>query len=125
MPDVPKTVLVVDDHLDTCEMLVTLLQFSGYEAVCAESGPVALDFLARRKPDLMILDVMMPGMSGLDVLQVVRTRPDVRDVPVLMYTANTDPELARTALGMGARECLVKGRMDFRSLKQVIERHLN
>jgi CheY-like chemotaxis protein len=71
MPDTSKTVLVVDDHLDTCELLVRLLQLSGYLAVCVESGPAALDFLGRRKPDLMILDMKMPGMSGLDVLQAV------------------------------------------------------
>jgi two-component system sensor histidine kinase ChiS len=125
MPDTPKTVLVVDDHLDTCELLVRLLQISGYLAVCVESGPEALAFLGRRKPDLMILDMMMPGMSGLDVLRAVRARPDAKDVPVLMYTANTDPEVARSAIDLGAQDCLVKGRMLFEELKRIVQRHLN
>jgi CheY-like chemotaxis protein len=120
-----RTVLVVDDHLDTCEMLVMLLKNAGYSAVCAESGFKALDYLnAGRDPDLMILDVTMPDMTGFDVLRALRADPRWADLPVVMYSAWTDPEAQQSAMQLGAREFVVKGRMDFAQLKAVVERNL-
>ena len=125
MPDASSpTVLVVDDHLDTCQMLIRLLRQLGYRAVCRESGRDALEFLDATPPDLMILDMMMPDMSGLDVLKVVRAKPDTRDVPVIMYSAMSDEETARAALETGAQDFIVKGRLTFGEIRGVVERHV-
>ena len=70
----PAPTVVVDDHPDTCQMLVRLLRHMKCDAVCLDSGRAALDYLATRVPELMIVDVMMPDVRGLQLLDIVRER---------------------------------------------------
>ncbi|MDB5294604.1 MAG: transcriptional regulator, partial [Phycisphaerales bacterium] len=63
------SILVVDDYLDTCRVVVRLLRMSGYEADGAGDGPEALDHLRGRGTDLVLLDIAMPGMDGFEVLR--------------------------------------------------------
>jgi two-component system phosphate regulon response regulator PhoB len=116
-------VLVVDDHLDTCEILVRLLRLASYRAVCANGGQEALDFLETTVPCMIFLDVMMPGINGLDVLRVVRTKRETHSVPVVMFSADTSPETSVSALRLGAQEFVIKGRMAFAELKALVTRY--
>ena len=115
-----KTILVVDDHRDTRELLVHLLKSAGYVATCVESGAEALAYIERDGPDLVILDSMMPGMSGIDILRAVRGDGRHADLPFVMYTA--DPGAEAAARSLGVRDFVVKGR--FGELKAVVERNL-
>ncbi|HYE20619.1 MAG TPA: response regulator [Tepidisphaeraceae bacterium] len=124
MPGRQPSVLVVDDHLDTCKMMVRLLRHMRCDAVCRESGRAALDYLTGATPDLMVVDVMMPDLNGLDVLAAVRARPATRAVPVIMYSAVTDDATAERAAALGAQAFVVKGRMAFGELRGVVERHV-
>ena len=102
------TVLTVDDHLDTCHLVERLVRHLGHDVTCVESGGAAIAFLARRIPDLVILDVRMDGMSGLDVLGRMRDGLPTRDVPVVMYSAHDDDDLRRRCAALGASGYLLK-----------------
>jgi CheY-like chemotaxis protein len=113
-------ILVVDDNLDACKPLCRLLEMDGYEAECILSGREALHSMHARKPDLLILDIMMPGMSGLEVLETLRHDPDLKDLPVVMYTADVSERDREQAIQLGARDYLIKGQLSWQELRERI-----
>jgi CheY-like chemotaxis protein len=116
-------VLVVDDNLDTCRVLVRLVETFNGPASCVESGPAALKFLEGERPNLVFLDYMMPGMSGLEVLRAMRGDPKFSSIPVVMFSAASDPDLIREALAAGAQDFLVKG--DIAGLLTTVKRYVS
>ncbi|MEP7178785.1 MAG: response regulator, partial [Pseudonocardiales bacterium] len=80
-----RRVLVVDDEDNVTHLVSSALRFDGFETVTADSGPAALAAVAANDPDLVVLDVMMPGMDGLGVLQSLRSAGS--QVPVIFLTA--------------------------------------
>jgi CheY-like chemotaxis protein len=85
------TVLVVDDDRDVRESVAAVLEDAGYDVELAENGAQALACLRRGRPDLMVLDLMMPIMSGWEVLEVLREEPELGDVHVLVLSAVRAP----------------------------------
>lgn len=106
------TVLVVDDHAELNETLCKVIRAEGHRPISVRSGEAALTFLAADLPDLVFLDVAMPGLSGIEVLRAVRANPVSADLPVVMYSANADAALRQYALGQGATDYWVKGEND-------------
>jgi class 3 adenylate cyclase len=101
-------ILVVDDQPDNVRLLADLLSLHGYAIETASSGQAALDAIARAVPDLVLLDVVMPGLSGLDVLRRLRADPRLAALPVVLVTA-LDPETERVnGLEAGADDFLAK-----------------
>ncbi len=84
-------VLIVDDHQPTASALQRLLRIIGHNGVCAENGAQALRSVFDSPPDLVVLDVMMPGMTGFDVLRALRSDSRLHSVPVVIYTAAEEP----------------------------------
>lgn len=82
-------VLVVDDDRATVEMLTLALEMDGYEVVTAADGVTALEAARRDRPDVLVMDVMMPGLTGLDVVRELRDDPMLGEVPVLLLSAWT------------------------------------
>jgi len=80
-------VLVVDDNQPNLELLQAYLEDVDCETVAAYDGPEALELIAKKKPDLILLDVMMPKMSGFEVCKRVKNDPKTSDIPVIMVTA--------------------------------------
>lgn len=119
----PK-VLVVDDQIDNCVPLVRLLRHMGHEAASVTSGPEALDFIQQHPTKLMLLDIMMPGMDGLEVLREVRGRLGFEALPVVMFTAVSDRRTHEEARNLGAQDVLVKGSTSFDDLRAAVERHV-
>ena len=103
-----QRILVVDDEADTLEMIKFMLQRYGFEVILAQSGPEALKLLARDIPDLIILDVMMPGMDGNQVCQQIRADSRTSFVPLVMLTARSGTPHQVQGLLSGADEYLVK-----------------
>ncbi len=85
-----KRLLVVDDDPVIRDVLQGLLEEKGYDVVEAEDGPTALDAVSERVPDLVILDIMMPGLNGIDVLKELRKKHSANDLPVILLTAKAD-----------------------------------
>jgi signal transduction histidine kinase/CheY-like chemotaxis protein/CHASE3 domain sensor protein len=92
-------VLVVDDDPDAVTIVSSHLQAAGYNPVCAYGGQEALDSVARSRPALIVLDLMMPHVSGFDVVEALGSRPDTADIPIIVLTAKLvtarDRELLR------------------------------
>lgn len=105
MPPGGPRILVVDDDKAVRNLLRGLLTAEGYTVDEAMNGPAALDRVARVAPDLVLLDVMMPGQSGLDVLAVLRR---TSDVPVVILTAKDDETDRVVGLRLGADDYIVK-----------------
>ena len=85
-------VLVVDDEPGIRELVVEVLRDEGYATVAAENGRMALEVLAREGPDLVLMDVMMPGMDGRAAVREMRARPDLPRPPVILMSAAARPE---------------------------------
>src|SRR5207245_2529608 len=96
------TLLVVDDNELNRDMLSRRLRSRGYEVVTAEDGQNALDLVKSRRFDLILLDIMMPVLSGLDVLKVIRATYSVAELPIIMATAKDQGTDVVEALRMGA-----------------------
>ena len=82
-----KRVLVVDDNVDVIKMVGLMLESVGYEIIAAQSGEQALVKAQTEKPDVVILDIMMPDMDGYEVCRRLRANPDTSHLPILMFTA--------------------------------------
>jgi CheY-like chemotaxis protein len=95
-----KRVLIVDDDLDSCELMVQVLVQRGYEASYVADGPGALRAFLAQPPDVLLLDVGLPGMDGHEVAQRIRELPSGRDVRIVVLSgydrAKADPEGAPT-----------------------------
>jgi len=100
--------LVVDDVDDNRDLLSRWLQKRGFEVVTAHDGPRALEIIASQHIDLVILDVTMPGMSGIDVLKALRKAHPATELPVIMATARTQSEHMVEALDLGANDYVTK-----------------
>lgn len=83
----PKKILAVDDERAIVRLVQINLERHGYQVVTAYDGKEALEKVASEKPDLVVLDVMMPYMDGFEVLQQLRKNPETRELPVIMLTA--------------------------------------
>jgi class 3 adenylate cyclase/phosphoribosyl 1,2-cyclic phosphodiesterase len=100
--------LVVDDNPANRDMLSRRLEARGYTVATAADGQKALELVASREFELILLDVMMPGLSGLDVLKILRQGHAASDLPVIMATARDASEDVVTALGLGANDYVTK-----------------
>lgn len=94
------TVLVVDDDPNIRRMIVAALRREGYEFLEAPNGREALDVMKAQHPDVVVLDLMMPVLSGWDVLRERADDDELRTIPVIIISANRDPEVA-TAVAQG------------------------
>ena len=103
----PQKILVVDDVAKNVKLLADILGIKGYDVVTAESGIEALERIEHDKPDLVLLDVMMPGMTGYEVCEAIRGNPALELLPVVMVTA-LDPSERIKGLEAGADDFLTK-----------------
>src|SRR5258706_12523430 len=103
----PK-ILVADDDLSALKMTTLILQRQGYEVVVARDGAEALELIAASPPDLIILDVMMPRISGYEVCQRLRADPTTADIPIIMFTAKSLTADKVTGFEVGAEDYLTK-----------------
>ena len=102
------TILVVDDLPANRDLMARRLERSGYRVLSAASGPEALELVRRGSVDLVLLDIMMPGMTGFDVLRTLRATRSSAALPVLMVTAKTDSDDVVEALSLGANDYIFK-----------------
>jgi signal transduction histidine kinase/DNA-binding response OmpR family regulator len=106
--DEPACVLIVDDERHNRELLEIMLKPEGFVLLSAANGEEALALIARQPPDLILLDVMMPGMSGYDVAGKIKSDPATKNIPVIMLTALDDRNARMLGLNAGAEDFLTK-----------------
>ena len=114
-------ILIVDDEPQACQILSRLIRHLGHETAYRTGGAEALAFVDETPVDLMILDVMMPGMDGMEVLRRVRADPKTASTCVVMFSAVADRNFIDEAIRKGANDYWVKASFDFTQLKDRIE----
>ena len=108
MASSPATLLIVDDEPQVRKLLETLLQHEGYQTLTASSGEEALQLVALQPPDLILLDIMMPGMDGYEVASQLKGNAATANIPIIMLTALSESEARISGLETGAEEFLSK-----------------
>ena len=103
-----RTVLTIEDQPDIRRLIRMTLEFKGFRVLEAADGPDGLQQARQHKPDLVLLDVMMPGMDGLTVSQTLAADPALRHTPVIMLSALGTADAVQAGLQTGARAYLVK-----------------
>lgn len=101
-----KKVVVIDDEIDFLELLSNRLKANDYEVIAVSSGKTAMDIIERENPDAVLLDIMMPGTDGLDILR--RLRSEHKDLPVFMITAFSNEERRDIAGKLNASGFILK-----------------
>lgn len=102
-----KRVLLVDDSL-TVRAFEKLALGTGYEFLEAGDGNAALDMAARHRPDVILLDVVMPGMGGVDALRELRAREETRNIPVIMVTTRSETDVRGACEALGVNDFVLK-----------------
>jgi DNA-binding NtrC family response regulator len=113
-----KTILIVDDEKDFCTVLSDSLSQDRYRVVTAFNGKMALQLAKKERPDLMLLDIKMPGMDGIEVLKKIKKMK--KEIAVIMFTAYGTLETARKAMKLGAYDYVTKP-VDLFLLKSLVK----
>lgn len=101
-------ILIADDEPDILEILEYNLTNEGYEVICAKNGDEAIMFAQKSLPDLIILDIMMPGKSGLDVCNILRSKPEFKKTMILFLSALNDETIELKGFDNGADDYITK-----------------
>lgn len=119
-----KKILLVEDDTNLAAVYKTRLEMEGFEVTLVTNGEEALSYVQNTKPDLMLLDAMMPKISGFDVLDIVRNTPDTANVRVIMLTALSQEKDMQRAQGLGVDEYLVKSQVVINDVIDRVKFHL-
>jgi DNA-binding response OmpR family regulator len=104
----PKEILIVDDEPSIVVPIQFLMEQQGYNVIIAKNGEDALDIILKYKPDLILLDIMLPGIDGYEICEIVRLNPDFRNVKIIFLTAKgREVEIAK-GMALGADAYIVK-----------------
>lgn len=112
-------ILIIDDDERLVSVYSMALRSSKYEVETSPSGKEGMDKIAVFKPDLVVLDAMMPAMSGVDVLETLRSTPETKNLKVIMFTAVSDDKMKEKVLSLGVSDYIVKSQL---TIVEVVER---
>ncbi|HJS19081.1 MAG TPA: response regulator [Anaerolineales bacterium] len=123
MTSVQKTVLIIEDEEDAAELFAEMMRVSGFRVLKTTSSTPALTVMKTETPDVVILDIMMPETSGLDLLRQMRRDPALTGIPVVVVSAKSMPADIKNGMEAGASTYLSKP-VGFLDLKGAVERAL-
>ncbi|MCL4530676.1 MAG: response regulator [Chloroflexi bacterium] len=103
-----KTVMIIEDEPDAAELFAEMMRVNGFRVLKSYSSTPAMNLIAQEKPDVIILDIMMPDISGIEVLRFMRREPALATIPVIVVSAKSMPSDVRTGLDAGASVYLTK-----------------
>jgi len=118
------TILLAEDDQFLQRMYATKLEQSGLLVVTASDGAKALELVKKKKPDLLVLDILMPKKDGFEVLQAVRADPSLKNVPVIVLTNLGEPDDVKRARKLGANDYLIKAHFLPSEVMHVIQKYL-
>jgi two-component system, cell cycle response regulator DivK len=101
-------VLIVENHADMRAILVTILELMGFTAITSKNGNEGVEKALAEKPDLILMDIMMPEISGWEATQMLRARPETKDVPILAATVLFGPSDLQRCIDAGCNDYIVK-----------------
>ncbi len=118
-----KTVMIIEDEPEAAELFGEMMRVNGFRVLKMFSSAPAIPMIIQEKPDVIILDIMMPDISGLEVLRYMRREPDLMSIPVIVVSAKSMPGDIKVGLEAGASIYLTKP-VGFLELKQAVEQVL-
>jgi len=118
-----KTVLIIEDEEDAAELFAEMMRVSGYRVLTTSKSAPAIAMMTTEKPDIILLDIMMPEISGLDILRQMRRDPALANIPVIVVTAKSMPSDIKNGMEAGASTYLTKP-VGYLELKEAVERIL-
>ncbi len=121
MTSSPKTVLIIEDEEDAAELFAEMMRVSGFHVEKTSSSAPAINMMIANKPDVVILDIMMPEISGLDILRQMRADPELSNIPVVVVSAKSMPTDIKNGMEAGASTYITKP-VGFLELKEAVER---
>ncbi len=119
MAETEKTVLVVEDEPDTAEMFSEMLRLSNYRVVKCHGSTTAISTISEEKPDAVVLDIMMPDVSGIEVLRYMQRDPHMENIPVIIVSAKSGHADIQDGLDAGATFYLTKP-VSFNDLQEAV-----
>jgi DNA-binding response OmpR family regulator len=120
MTSIPKKIIIVEDQPAIADLLEEMLSIDGYQMIKIHSSTGALSVIRAEKPDAVLLDIMMPDVSGLEVLRFMRREPGLQQIPVVIVSAKTLPADIRSGLEAGATVYLTKP-VDVYKLRKTVD----
>lgn len=120
-----KIILSVEDDVDLMFLIKKKLEESGFKVLTAETGQMALDILKEKKPDLILMDILLPDIDGLTVLSQISSQAPTKDIPVIILSNLADHGAFEQAGAIGNYEYLVKATTDLDTVVKKVEEKLN
>jgi DNA-binding response OmpR family regulator len=108
MAPILKSVVIVEDELETADMFAEMMRLNGFQVHRSSGGRLAMSMIAHEKPSAVLLDVMMPDISGLEVLRFMKRDPNLSDIPVIIISARSQFADIQEGLQAGAKVYLTK-----------------
>lgn len=124
MDQVKKKILLVEDDISLAAVYKSRLEIEGFETREVNNGEEALAAAIEYKPDLILLDAMMPKISGFDVLDILRNTPETTNLKIIMLTALSQPKDKERAEGLGVDDYLVKSQVVIGDVVERVKHHL-
>jgi len=118
-----KTVFIIEDEEDAAELFAEMMRVSGFRVLKTSKSKPAISMMLENNPDLVLLDIMMPEISGIDILRQMRRDPNLSNIPVIVVTAKSMPADIKNGMEAGASTYLTKP-VGFQELKEAVERTL-
>ncbi len=119
-----KIILIIEDEELMVRMYTKLFSFEGYTVASSTDGEHGLKKAKDEKPDLIVLDIMMPKMNGLEVLEALKSNPETSDIPVVILTNLGNDETLKESLQLGAAGYLVKSQVTNETLIEEIKQYI-
>jgi len=118
-----KRILIIEDHPETSEMMARMLELEGYEVLIASDGKMGIEKTLSEKPNLILLDVMLPGMSGFEVCEKLKSDPKTSQIPIIIVSIRAAEESIRKGKSLGANDYLPKP-FDPAKLLELVKKYL-
>jgi CheY-like chemotaxis protein len=118
-----RTILVAEDSADSREMMQVLLEMRGYDVISAGDGHLAVQVAVQQLPDLILIDLELPGLDGLSVAKELRLHPELKMVPIVIISGHDPSAYREAALGAGCDDYLLKP-IDFNRLYEILHERI-
>ncbi|MBC8504276.1 MAG: response regulator [Anaerolineales bacterium] len=118
-----KKIVIIEDEPDTVEMFAEMMRLNGFKVLKSYGGALAVALIAEEKPDVVVLDMMMPDLPGLDVMSQIRDNPELANIPVIIVSAMSMPQDIQAGMDAGAAAYLTKP-VTYQQLSMAVEKTL-